>query len=39
VQWSGQVKLKAPNAGGEARTTEMTEVTLQIVGKPTYVHL
>lgn len=39
VQWTGQVKVKAPNSGGEARTTEMTEVTLPIVGKPTYTHL
>lgn len=36
VRWTGQVKIKAPNTGGEARTTEMTEVTLQITGKPTY---
>lgn len=38
VSWEGDIKLKAPNAGGEARTTEMTEVTLQVVGKPTYTH-
>ena len=36
VRWTGQVKIKAPNVGGESRTTEMTEVTLPIVGKPVY---
>ncbi|WP_435589805.1 hypothetical protein [Micromonospora aurantiaca (nom. illeg.)] len=39
VQWSGFVKIKAPNAGGEARTTEMTEVTLPVKGKPEYARL
>jgi hypothetical protein len=36
VRWAGEVKLRAPNAGGEARTTEMTEVTLPCKGKPVY---
>lgn len=36
VTWTGNVKLKAPTVGGDARTTEMTEVTLQIVGKPVF---
>lgn len=36
VRWTGDVKIKAPSAGGEARTTETTEVTLPIVGKPAY---
>ena len=39
VRWTGSLKVKAPSVGGDARTTEITEVTLQIVGKPTYVHL
>ena len=39
VRWAGSVKLKAPNVGGDARTTEMTETTLQIIGKPVYTHL
>lgn len=39
VRWTGSVKVKAPNVGGEARTTEMTEVTLPIVGKPTYARI
>jgi hypothetical protein len=39
VRWSGTCKLKAPSVGGEARTTEMTETTAPIIGKPTYLHL
>lgn len=35
VQWNGQVRIAAPPVGGEARTTEMTEVTLQILGDVT----
>ncbi len=36
VMWTGTVRIKAPNIGGEARTEEMTEVTLPIVGRPSY---
>jgi hypothetical protein len=36
VQWTGQIRVKAPNVGGEVRTEEMTEVTFPIVGKPAY---
>lgn len=36
VRWTGQVKVKAPNVGGEARATEQTEITLPVIGKPTY---
>jgi len=36
VRWVGQVKIKAPSVGGEARTTEMTETTLNFIGKPEY---
>lgn len=39
VRWSGNAKIKAPSAGGEARTTEMSDVTLPVIGKPTYLHL
>lgn len=39
VRWTGNVKLKAPPAGGEARETEMTEITLQIIGTPTYARV
>ena len=36
---TGQVKIMAPSAGGEARTTETTEITLPCIGKPTYARL
>jgi hypothetical protein len=36
VKWTGTVRLKAPPVGGEARTQEVTEVTLQCVGEPVY---
>jgi hypothetical protein len=39
VRWSGNAKIKCPSVGGEARTTEMTEITMPIIGKPTYLHL
>lgn len=39
VRWTGSCKIKAPNVGGEARTTEMTEVTLPVIGKPTYARI
>jgi hypothetical protein len=39
VQFSGQVKIKAPAVGGEIATTETTETTLQCVGKPTYTRV
>lgn len=39
VQYAGTVILKAPSLGGEARTQDMTEVTLQIIGKPTYTRI
>lgn len=34
VQWDGDVLVKAPNVGGEIRSTEITTTTLQCVGKP-----
>ena len=34
VTWSGQIKVKAPNAGGEVRATDMQTVTYPIIGKP-----
>jgi hypothetical protein len=34
VRWSGDLVIKAPGAGGDARTTEETEVELACVGKP-----
>lgn len=36
VSWTGQVKIKAPSVGGEARTTEMTEFEIPFIGKPVY---
>lgn len=39
VQWSGSLKVKAPTAGGQARTTEKSDITLPVIGKPTYTRL
>jgi hypothetical protein len=39
VQWTGVVKLKAPPVGGEARSGERTEITLQCVGDPVYTRV
>lgn len=39
VQYAGTVILKAPSLGGEARTQDMTEVTLQIPGEPVYTRI
>lgn len=35
-EFSGEVKLKRTSVGGEVRTTEMTELTLPVVGVPDY---
>lgn len=39
VRWSGNVRIKAPPVGGDARDTEVTEITLQCQGVPTYVRV
>jgi hypothetical protein len=39
VQFTGSVKIKAPPVGGEARETEVTEITLQCQGMPTKVRI
>lgn len=39
VQWTGRVMLKAPAVGGEARAIEVTEITLAVIGKPTYTRI
>lgn len=39
VRWTGELKIKAPPVGGEARTSEKTEVTLPIFGKPVYTRI
>ncbi|TDP97649.1 hypothetical protein [Labedaea rhizosphaerae] len=32
VRWSGQLVIKAPPVGGDARDTEQSEVTFQVLG-------
>lgn len=32
VRWTGSVLIKPPPVGGDARDTEVTEITLQVVG-------
>ena len=32
VRWTGSVLIKPAPVGGDARTTELTEITLQVVG-------
>ena len=36
VRWTGDVKLKRPAVGGDARTTEVTDITLKIIGEPEF---
>lgn len=36
IRRAGDVLIKAPNMGGEIRTTELTETTLTVIGKPSY---
>lgn len=36
VRWTGRTKIKAPGAGGDVRTTEKSEITLPVIGEPTY---
>lgn len=36
VRWTGTIHLKAPNVGGDVRTTEQISTTLTFVGKPVY---
>lgn len=36
VRWTGNVKIRQPSVGGDVRTTEVTQVTLSVVGEPTY---
>ena len=35
-RWAGQLSIKAPDVGGDVRTTEKTEVEFKCVGKPVY---
>lgn len=39
VQWAGFVRIKAPNVGGDARTTESQQVTLRCLDKPVYTRI
>lgn len=39
VRWTGEVKLKATGAGGDARTTERFESTLPCIGKPEFTRV
>jgi hypothetical protein len=39
VRWTGTVVIKAPSVGGEARENEVTETTLQFIGKPVYTRV
>lgn len=36
VKWSGSLRIKAPNIGGEVRNTETQEATFAIIGAPVY---
>lgn len=36
VRWTGELYVRAPGAGGDGRTTETAELTLQVKGKPVY---
>lgn len=36
VRWEGTLRVKAPSVGGDARTTETTQVTLQVQGLPDF---
>jgi len=38
VRWSGNVRIKAPSVGGEARTNEEQTLTLAIIGKPVFTN-
>lgn len=39
VRFSGTARIKAGPVGGDARTTEITETTLQLQEMPVYLHL
>jgi hypothetical protein len=36
VRWTGQVRLKKPAVGGDARATEVTDITLKCIGEPEF---
>jgi hypothetical protein len=40
VRWSGSVQIQAPDIGGDARVTEIGDVTMPIIGAvPTYARM
>jgi len=39
VRWTGNLLVKAPAVGGDARDTEMTEITLQVIGDPVFTRV
>lgn len=39
VRWTGTLRVKAPPVGGEARSGERTEITLQCIGDPVYTRV
>lgn len=39
VKWTGQLRIKAPNIGGEVRETETQEATMPIIGVPVYARV
>lgn len=39
VRWNGNLVLVAPPVGGDARTTEQQDITMPIVGAPTYTRV
>lgn len=36
VRWTGSLQITAPTVGGDARTTEESDVEYSIIGKPVY---
>lgn len=39
VRWSGNLQIQAPDSGGDARTTEMFDLTMPIIGIPVYARI
>lgn len=37
VAFTGRIKIKAPDVGGDARTTEMSSATLVLIGEPEFL--
>lgn len=39
VRWTGSLQIQAPDTGGDARTTEMFDLTMPIIGIPGYARI